>query len=443
MKLITSGAEARLVEYLTTNKDELLQDGVAVYFNFAHLLEHYRSDYQIKIATNLLTDLLKNQEGGIFFFKDASVMVVGLNIGVALLEKAIFQLRYLFMDDPLAYKSDGQENPNFCAEYKLSNSYNDVAASARKRMLDGRRTNDNAGATPADFLNDSSISTGGGATENAYTSSNIGANISKSPASDLVKPEPVKKAQFFNASNLAQLERAIIEADLLPAIRKQPVCATIPNMSVRRVFDELYLNINHLTKIINTDIDVLSNRWLFKHLTLEMDNRVLLLLKQKADKYLGSPISLNLNVRTLMSETFAAFDASIKPAAKVSVVLEIQASDVFEDIYAFISARDYVQKLGYRICLDGLNNKSFCMIDRELLGADLLKLQWNASVKGDAQGSESAMLLAAVKRCGSNRIILTRCDNRQAVDYGQSLGISLFQGRYLDELIDPMSQTVN
>jgi EAL domain-containing protein (putative c-di-GMP-specific phosphodiesterase class I) len=417
MKLVSSAAEARLVEYLTTHKEMLLNSGVAIYFNFSQLLEHYRSDYQIKIATNLLTDLLKNQEGGIFLYKDMNVVVVGGGLSSALIEKATFQLRYLFMDDPLAYNLDGQENPNFNKVYELKNLYNEVAAHARARMLDGRKI------TPA---NDGA----------SFINTNQEKPIFEQPAF-------APKTQFFNASNLEQLEKKIMESDLLPAIRRQPVCATVPNMSVRRVFDELYLNISHLKKIINTDIDLISNRWLFKYLTLEMDNRMLSLLKQKADKYLGNPISLNLNVRTLMSDKFADFDASIKPAAKVSVVLEIQASDVFEDMYGFISARDYVQKLGYRICLDGLNNKSFYMIDRDLLGVDLLKLQWNASVKGDSSSNETALLAQAVRRCGSNRIILTRCDNRQAVDYGQSLGISLFQGRYLDELIDPMSETVN
>jgi len=35
------------------------------------------------------------------------------------MEKAIFQLRYLFIDDPLSYNSDGDENSDFCAVYDL------------------------------------------------------------------------------------------------------------------------------------------------------------------------------------------------------------------------------------------------------------------------------------------------------------------------------------
>jgi hypothetical protein len=40
-------------------------------------------------------------------------------------------------------------------------------------------------------------------------------------------------------------------------------------------------------------------------------------------------------------------------------------------------------------------------------------------------------------------VILTRCDNKQAVEYGQALGITLFQGRYLDGLVNPKSSVKN
>ncbi len=46
-------------------------------------------------------------------------------------------------------------------------------------------------------------------------------------------------------------------------------------------------------------------------------------------------------------------------------------------------------------------------------------------------------LIEAVQTTGTNRVILCRCDNRSAVEFGQALGISLFQGRYLDTFSNP------
>ena len=158
---------------------------------------------------------------------------------------------------------------------------------------------------------------------------------------------------------------------------------------------------------------------------------------------LDRPASLNLNVETLLSEHFTRFDEQIKPSVKVSIVIEINVADVFSDMTAFEAARDKVQRMGYRVCLDGLSSKSFMQLDRAQLGFDLAKLQWNADIASDLQTEENRELVNAVKKCGANRIILCRCDNRQAVEYGQVLGISLFQGRYLDSLLDPHSTIEN
>ncbi|TAE34576.1 MAG: EAL domain-containing protein [Alphaproteobacteria bacterium] len=411
MKLISTGAEAKLIEYLASNK-EIMNDSVVVVFHFSQLLEYYRSEYQIKIATNLISDLLKNQEGLICLFDDANLMVVGHNIPKMLMEKVIFQLRYLFMDDPLAYTHDGHENEDFCHVFVMRDSYEDVCAMVRKKMLSNRKTPlPTATPTKKDKAGES-----------------------------LLSVNMLKKARFFDSSNLGQIERLIGEVDVLQAMRKQPICATVPSMAVRRVFDELYINIAHLKQLIDTDVDLVSNRWLFKYLTLTLDHQILLMLSERAEQHTSSPISINLNVKTLMSDVFQAFDASLRASSKVSVVLEVQASDIFEDMYAFISARDYVQKMGYRLCLDGVTEHSFPMINRALLEVDLIKLQWNAN---EASNPENKAIAEAVKRCGANRVILTRCDNRQAVEYGQAFGISLFQGRYLDELIDPTRTVQN
>ena len=40
-----------------------------------------------------------------------------------------------------------------------------------------------------------------------------------------------------------------------------------------------------------------------------------------------------------------------------------------------------------------------------------------------------------VKRGGGDRIIMCRCDNREAIDFGRSVGIELFQGRHVESLI--------
>lgn len=416
LKTVSKDAEAKLIEYLDVIQTES-SSWRALHFHFAQLLEHYKSDYQIKIATNLIADLLKEADGCLFLCADCDIFVAAKGANKTLLDKVVFQLRYLFMDDPLAYNSDGQENSGFCTLYDLSVDWKDYAQVSRQKL------GSSAKHEIADNLH---------MQEN--TLSFVPGKTHVSGGSRVIKP--------MTPARLASIENDLRTADLSRVIRRQPICAAPPKKQIRRVYDELYINISHLRQLIMADVDFMSNRGLFRYLTELLDDKVLDLLRRNG-RYFEMPVSLNLNVATLLSDRFTEFDNSIKPSTKVSIVIELQVSDVFMDMEAFQVAKSAVQKMGYRVCLDGLTTDSFLQVNREGLGFDLAKLQWNADAPSDLESEENKALAAAIKRCGANRVILNRCDTRQAVDYGQAMGISLFQGRFLDKVINPESKVEN
>lgn len=415
MRIITREPEAHAIELLTTVQEQSAGWVMSV-FAFSRLLEHYRSEYQIKIAVNLLNDLLGDRDGAIYLCEDATIIVVVRNQAKPQQDKMVFQLRYLFMDDPLAYTIEGDENPDFCAQYSFDSQWNEAMAFLKRRLVARvRRVPDLPKALqPSDSAGNSSI-----------------------PAARK------KEVRVLNAASLASIERELREVTLAPMIRRQPICAAIPDTAIRSVFDEMYINIAHLRESLSMDVDLLSNRWLFKYLTQILDDRMLEMVAKDTGRYLSSPISLNLNIPTLLSSRFAEFDAMLKPGMKVSVVIELQLADVFADMSGFLFAKDTVQKLGYRVCLDGVTELSFPQIDRKRLGFDLIKLQWNADIESDINSAANKQLAEAIKVCGTNRVILTRCDSQKAVLYGQALGLSLFQGRYLDRMMNPKSTVEN
>jgi hypothetical protein len=403
LQLFARQSEVKLVEEL--NNIEKFDGWKALHFRLDGLLEEYKSDYHVKIAINLINDLLKTNEGGIFVLADRSIVVLCRGMTATLSNKLVFQLRYLYTDDPLAYTDDGRENTEFCQLYELETDRGAfvefvsqcMARTVRKGVAP--RTKQSAEPTPID--------PGTGAT-----------------------------VVDLNASRLMDIEEQLLDADISAAIRKQPVCALLSG-NVRPVFDEIYIRIAHMRHLLKSEIDFFSNRWLFKHLTQVLDERVLMEVRGMPEQYLETPISLNLNVQTLLSSAFSRFDASIPTTLKVSIVIEVSVVDVFADMTAFLIAREEVQKQGYRVCLDGLTVKGLLHVDREKLGVDLVKVLWNAEAQSDFKAKENQELQQAVQRCGSKRLILCRCDNKQAVEYGQSLGIALFQGRYVDMLRNP------
>lgn len=398
LKIITKDADIKLVE-MVDGMERQTAGWRAIHFHFSKLLDHYKSDYQMKIATNLISDLLKEKEGTVFICPNFDIVVLAKGVQRSVLDKMIFQLRYLYVDDPLAYISDGRENLEFSHVYDLSVEWEEFRKICKKKMSAQAR---------ADALA-------------SFNSQDI---------------KPLTPARLVN------IERDLLPADLTRVIRKQAICA-IAGGQVRRVFDELYINIAHLRQILMSEADLTSNRWLFKYITQLLDDKVLTLLRHNPHRYFDMPVSVNLNVSTLLSEKFVEFDEIIKPSMKVSLVLELQLADVFADMDMFLLAKRTVQKMGYRICLDGLTSKSLQQIDRERLGFDLAKLQWGADVSNDVESPEHEALVKAVERCGANRIILCRCDNSDAIGYGQALGIGLFQGRHLDRLLNPNAKVEN
>src|SRR5690606_1038125 len=79
-------------------------------------------------------DLYKQQEGGIFLCRDADIFVVYKGEDRPLLEKGVFQLRYLFVDDPLAYDTNGDENPDFCRVYDLAFQWHEFHDVCRRKF---------------------------------------------------------------------------------------------------------------------------------------------------------------------------------------------------------------------------------------------------------------------------------------------------------------------
>ena len=162
---------------------------------------------------------------------------------------------------------------------------------------------------------------------------------------------------------------------------------------------------------------------------------MLSLLMRNVDPVIASSFSINMNVGTILSPAFLNFDSSLKAVARGTVVIELQKIDIFGDMGAFMFARDFMRERGYRICLDGMNHLTLQFIDRERLGLDLIKLVWTPDMNDDASGRRQAEFKERIDRSGPDRFVLCRCDSEAAIRFGQSMGVTLFQGRIIDKMI--------
>ena len=390
--------EQLLLEYL--RRLENRREGRnAVRINLSNLMPANRREHHIRAATNSFEALVSDLMGQLFELKNQDIFFVYKSAAHARVKDTVQKVKFLFSDDPMF---DEKRNPEdaFVNWYDVETQYDELFDMVRDMGEDG------------------------GATKRASSRSNVREALkARQEHGDPLTPDILSRAV-----------KALLRTDLTSLVRRQFVCGVTKKLVPEPVFSELYISIMDLRETMMPGINITSNRWLFQYLTESLDKRVLSLLSKTDRTSITGDISFNINVSTLMSPEFMAFDEGISAARRGSMVLELQKVDIFADFGAFLFAREFCQEKGYRICLDGMTYQNMLMIDRERLGVDYVKIMWNPELI-DGGAAMKKDLHDMVEAAGKSRVIMARCDDREAVDFGRSTGINMFQGHYIEHLI--------
>ena len=372
----------------------------AVHIHLSRLRPANRRGDRIRIALNTFEFLVRHFEGQIFALSNCDVVFVCKGGDLVAIDEAVMRVSHLFADDPLVQDMDAEDTPRFCSWYDLEADYKRFIEVALELAEEERRRAQRLAA------------------------------ITKAE-----EERRTQKLKPLTPRQLAELLEAIERADLSNMMRRQSVCALAPGESPRPMFRELYISMDVLRADIMPGYDITGNRWLFQHLTQTLDQRMLQMLSKNDDASIAASFSLNLNIATLLTDRFLAFDSNLSAKTRGSVVFELQPIDVFADMGAFAFARDFAKERGYRICLDGVTNLTLPLLDRARLGFDLVKVIWQPEVLEGGTAQQVEELKKLVASFGRARIILCRCDSEEAVQLGQSVGITLFQGHHIDKLL--------
>lgn len=372
----------------------------AVHIHLSRLAPENRVAQRLRIATSTFESLVKMLQGQLFALANGDLIFIFKDHNLNDVDSAIVKLQFMFADDALFIDAPDGEMGDFATLHDIETDYQDMLKVAQRLVAEEgkRRKPEVKPDTP----------------------------LAQSRARPL---DPITPSILF------RIEDALVQADLSNLIRRQSISAVVGDSPPQPVFTELFVSIADLRTTLLPNIDLTSDRWLFQHLTDTLDRRVLAMLTKNDDRTLDSDFSMNLNVPTLISPEFLKFDDNIKAGVRNSIVIELQEIDIFNDLSAYLFARDFAHECGYRICIDGVSWQSLPFVSRSRLGADLIKLIWNPAMAELAETDNGYEFRQLLKRNGLNRLILARCDGADAVEYGQAQGITLFQGRHIEDLI--------
>jgi hypothetical protein len=384
-----------------------------VHLHLSALRPQNRRDHHIRIAMNAFEGLIRRFEGQMFHLRNDDLFIGLRGASVAEVDDVVLKLRFLFSDDPLFGIEEGAGNsgapdsgaPNsgaqvFCTWYDVANDYTQLLNDVRYVA----RTSENRAAHTA------------------------AAGDRAAPCAEERRP--------LDPATLGRLETAMRAVDMAGLVRRQPICAILPGAAPKPMFSELFVSIALLQKKLVPGIDLSGDRWLFQRLTETLDQRVLSILPGIEGR-VPLPTCVNVNVSTLLSPEFLAFDKALRQRTQKVMVFELQSIDVFGDMGSFMFARDFVRDRGYRLALDGLNHLIFPLFDRAALGFDFQKIHWSPDIVAEMQQKRRAALREAIQAVGPNRVVLCRCDSADAVTVGHGVGITLFQGSHIDALLNP------
>lgn len=392
-----------ILDYLSKIEPELNNYSV-LYIYLSKLQNQKLKTLQRQNLIETFENVIKKNGGEIFGLPNEDMVVFYHKKANEEIQACLIKIRFIFHDDPLLQNAFDLEQAGFIRFYDLAVAVDEFKRNVRALM---------------DSLKNQSF---GG------SSGNSGRSV---PAAMMGGPRKLRRE--LTPSMLAKVQKTLAMADFSSLIRWQSVCAVIGKSPPQMIFDEVFVSIADLRDMLLPDVDLTANPWLFLHLTETLDKRVLASVSQHDDGSLNSNFSMNLNVSTILSDEFLTFDENINPSMRSSIVLELQLVDIFSDIKAFILAKTFAQYRGYKICIDGITVDKLKYIDREQLNGDLLKIIWHPSFMDMIR--EDSHFTDYVNRAERAKMILCRVDDPQAVEIGNSLGINLYQGRYIQRIL--------
>ena len=449
MQIITKDSEAFIVDLLKTLAGQN-SSYYALSFNFSLLEKQSKRASNIKIATNIVHDVFKEEQGFIFVMHNFDVIIIYKGAKKSLIEKAIFQLRYLFSDDVLATKEDYAEREGFYDIYDLAFNFKNFV----KLVTDLYNQMFQNTTQQADGEREGQIRNKARAKEQEHRqqqeTQERGQEIYQQKTQEKEQNHHAKnidvknflsnnlQQSFYNA-NLENLRNEILTANLDDVFKNQPIIKFSRNEFPKALYYEIYLQMSELKETLGKQDSILRNRWLFRHLTETLDFKTLEILSRyiEDERFLGS-FSINLNISTILTDEFLGFCKNFIRKLGANFVIEIDIADVLCNLDYIERIQKIAKENNLRLCLDGICHNNINAINPKEFGFDLIKVKWQREII-----HKKVNLDRVIKKFGINRVILCWCDEENAIEYGKELGISIFQGRYIDRILNPNARYVN
>jgi hypothetical protein len=372
--------------------------GWACHIRLSHLPpQKLKENYSF--AVNILRSAVERFLGRVFLFGNSDIVVICWQTRRWQLRSAIASLQPLFDGEGRSAGKPSSQEPSFATWWDLDQQSGDFLLFA-ERLASGRARSE-----------------------------------SVAPAAVEKAPPETAEPKGLDPNKFAALVGRIKDANLGGAIRRQAICRLHASGKPQPLFEEVFVSIQELQRLFAPRLDLGLDHWLFRALTEVLDERVLAWLAAAESMNLIQRFALNLNLSTFASGAFAKFEARFGNQLRGRMVIEIEKSDLLANLPRFAAVQETLHAHGHLLCIDGLTGPDLAAIDYGRLTADYYKVGWHPDFLA-ADGEARVGLERLAAQASPDKIILSHCSVEEAVRFGQELGLTLFQGWYLDSLLN-------
>ena len=372
------GAEKALLDAL--DRIARSQSSYSVlYVNVSKLKPKNRHPAFVKIIAKLFDDLVGAAYGMMFVLSNGDFVILGKNINLATVEKAVKKLRVGLASDPILYAQDMNE---FAHLYEFPDDFAELYRHIESMMA------------------------------------------------TLQLPDLSSYKYPVEASQIDGVIEQLNNVNITELVKRQSVLRIESANEFRTLFQEFFVAVKDLSRLYDADVDLTANKWLFLYLTQALDKKTISSFMFADIKNWPQQIGLNLNLSSVFSEEFVNFAKNVlRPEQKI--VVEVQMMDVFNSLNLYFEAREILHQGGHKILIDATSPEMLSMLNVIRLQPDMIKIFWDPMMALHPKNDEFKLLL---EEFGADNVILAKCVDEKALRWGVTYGIRNFQGPYIDKL---------
>lgn len=251
----------------------------------------------------------------------------------------------------------------------------------------------------------------------------------------LERPAQAGKLRPLNVGDIRTVEdvsRQLGNADFAKAfIRSQKVARLDPGKAPMSTMHEYFVSMDMLKRHVFKEVELRGSGNLFNQLTITLD-QILLSAFSEANPD-RERCSINLNVESVFTRGFEEFLEHVDDETFSKVVFEFRQANILQHFDEFEVACNLINGRKGRIAVDSIFPETIGIVNLSRLNVAMAKIFWR-------QGAETTLEkhrddIKALVESGTE-LAIARLDDEIGVTLGQSMGIVLFQGFYVDRLLE-------